>query len=70
MRHVLAAVLCKPNNCHREAAESYAQASDSQRRISVLVAEPTRLIWANGDKKSAVSRCSAIRTTAAASLPD
>jgi len=35
MRHVLAAVLCKSNNCRPEAAESRAQASDSQRRISI-----------------------------------
>jgi hypothetical protein len=51
MRHVLAAVLCKSNNCRPEAAESHAQASDSQRRISALVAEPTRLIRADRDKK-------------------
>jgi hypothetical protein len=51
MRHVLAAVLCKSNNCLPEAAESPAQASDSQRSISALVAEPIRLIWADGDKK-------------------
>jgi hypothetical protein len=36
MRHVLAAVLYQFNNCHPEAAESRAQASDSQRRISAL----------------------------------
>jgi len=36
MRHVLAAAFYKFNNCHPEAAESHAQASDSQRRTSVL----------------------------------
>ena len=54
MKHVLAAVLCKPNNCHPEAAESHAKASDSQRRISVLLAG-TRLIWADGDKKGSLA---------------
>jgi len=51
MKHVLAAALCKFNSCHPEAAESHAQASDSQRRISALIAEHARLIWADGDKK-------------------
>jgi hypothetical protein len=39
MKHVLAAVLCKSNNCHPEAEGSHAQASDSQRRTSVLLDE-------------------------------
>jgi hypothetical protein len=55
MKHVLAAVLCKSNNCHPEAVGSHAQASDSQRRISVLPAEHIGLIWADGDKKGGLA---------------
>jgi hypothetical protein len=58
MRHVLAAVLCKSNNCRPEAAESHAQESDSQRRIYVIVMEPTGLICADGDGKGGLAlRC-------------
>jgi hypothetical protein len=52
MRNVLAAALCiaskskKHPNCHPEAAESHAQASDSTRRIYALIAECTILTWA------------------------
>jgi len=42
-------------NCHPEAAESRAQASDSQRRISVLIADSIGLIWADGDKKGGLA---------------
>jgi hypothetical protein len=38
-----------PLNCPPEAAESCAQASDPQRRISVLIAEHTGSIWADTD---------------------
>ena len=66
MKHVFAAVLCKSNNCHpeaAEAAESHAQASDSQRRacpepaegICVLIAESIGLIWTDGDKKGGLA---------------
>jgi hypothetical protein len=51
MRHVLAADLCKSNNCHREAEESHAQASDSQRRTSVFITQHTERIRADRDKK-------------------
>ena len=55
MRHVLAAVLyqSKKTDCHPEAAESRAQASDSQRRISVLITEHEGPIWAETEKPGA-----------------
>jgi hypothetical protein len=60
MRPVLAAVLRKSNNCRPEAAESHAQASDSQRRacpepaegISALITQHTERIWADRENKA------------------
>ena len=40
---------------HPGAAESHAQASDSQRRISVFIADSIGLIWADGDKKGGLA---------------
>jgi len=72
-----AAVLCQFNDCHPEVAESHAQASESQRRISAPIREHEGLIWS--ETKNRVPHfsrplrevgCSAIRTTTAASSPD
>ena len=67
MKHVLAAVLCKSHNCHPEAAESHAQASDSQRGISVpFVREhPTHLGRRRRERRPRL--CDTIRTTVAPS---
>jgi hypothetical protein len=46
MSPVPAAALSQSKNCHPEAAEPRAKASDSQRRISVPIAECTGLISA------------------------